>query len=216
MNLWNDFLVNDEKIIHKWLHYFPIYERFFSPWRNKSVLFLEIGVFEGGSLQMWKRFFGPLATVVGIDINAACRVHEEDGVHIRIGDQSDPEFLQGLIDEFGVFDIVLDDGSHEMDDLKDTFQFMYPKLSKNGIYMVEDLHTAYWEEYGGGLRRDGTFIEYCKGLIDELNADHTRGALNGTFFTKNTFSMSIFDSIVAFERGNIPIKKAIKIGDSEK
>ncbi len=72
MNLWQDFLTNDQKIIRKWVHYFPIYERHFSSWRNKSTTFIEIGVSHGGSLQMWQRFFGPLSKIIGIDINPQC------------------------------------------------------------------------------------------------------------------------------------------------
>jgi len=53
-----------------------------------------------------------------------------------------------------------------------SFRFLYPRLDRNGVNMVEDLHTAYWDAYGGGLRREGTFIELCKGLIDELNCDY--------------------------------------------
>jgi hypothetical protein len=68
MTLWQDFLTNDDRVIHKWVHYFPVYERHFQWYRNKSLTFLEIGVARGGSLGMWQRFFGTLARVVGIDI----------------------------------------------------------------------------------------------------------------------------------------------------
>src|SRR2546427_93714 len=82
-----------------------------------------------------------------------------------------------LLDKVGIPDIVLDDGSHKMSHVTATFQFLYPLMLKNGVYMVEDLHTAYWDEYEGGLRKLSTFIELCKDLIDELNANHSRGAL---------------------------------------
>jgi len=212
MNLWQDFLINDDKVIHKWMHYFPIYEKHFTPWRNKTINFLEIGVSQGGSLQMWKRFFGPLATIVGIDINPACKQLEEEGIHIRIGDQSDPEFLSQLIEEFGDFDIVLDDGSHRMEHLQKTFEFLYPKISKNGLYLVEDLHTAYWEEYGGGVHQPGSFINKSKAFIDDLNADHSRGVIARNFITQHTFCIAFYDSVIVFERGTIPIKKAPMTG----
>jgi hypothetical protein len=79
------------------------------------------------------------------------------------------------------------------------------------VYMVEDLHTAYWDEYGGGVGREGTFIELCKGLIDELNADWSRDKLPPTEFTKTTLSMHFYDSIVAFERGRHLPKKDIRV-----
>lgn len=78
--------------------------------------------------------------------------------------------------------------------------------------MVEDLHTAYWEEYEGGLHRGGSFIEQCKGLIDELNADHARGALAPTPSTRSTHSLHFYDSVVVFERGRHLRKDAPQIG----
>ncbi|MGA7461435.1 MAG: class I SAM-dependent methyltransferase [Candidatus Korobacteraceae bacterium] len=212
MNLWADFLTNEGRQIWKWKHYFPIYERFFRDFVNKSVTFLEIGVASGGSLQMWKRYFGPHATIVGIDILPECKTFEEDQIAVRIGAQQDTRFLQSLVDEFGPIDIVLDDGSHLMSHMLMTFEFLYPKLTKNGIYMVEDLHTAYWEEYDGGYRRAGTFIERCKDLLDELNADHSRDQLPPSEFTRTTLGMHFYDSVAVFERGTTTRKWAPKIG----
>ena len=93
MQLWNDFQSNPGRMVHKWKYYFPAYERHFSRFRNQSVTIMEIGCGEGGSLQMWKRFFGPYARIVGIDINPECNVFAEDQVQIRIGDQKDVVFL---------------------------------------------------------------------------------------------------------------------------
>jgi cephalosporin hydroxylase len=91
---------------------------------------------------MWQRFFGPMATIIGIDIDPDCLKHQEENIYIRIGDQSDPAFLEAVIHEFGQPDIILDDGSHQMEHIRKSFEFFYPKLSKNGLYIVEDLHTA--------------------------------------------------------------------------
>ena len=82
--------------------------------------------------------------------------------------------------------------------------------------MVEDLHTACWQEFGGGLRRDGSFIEITKGLIDELNADHARGALAPTEFTRSTLSMHFYDSVCVFERGRHLARSAPQIGSSSR
>ena len=135
MNLWADFLTNDARVVWKWKHYFPIYERHFHDFVYKSVTLLEIGVASGGSLQMWKRYLGPHATIIGIDILAECKAYEEDQIEVRVGSQQDTNFLQSVIDEFGVPDIVLDDGSHRMSDTLTTFEFLYPRLPKNGVYM---------------------------------------------------------------------------------
>jgi len=93
-----------------------------------------------------------------------------------------------------------------------SFRFLYPHIQKNGVYMVEDLHTAYWPEYGGGLRHEGSFIELCKQLLDELNADWNRGVLPPTEFTASTLSMHFYDSLAVFERGRHLKKHAPQIG----
>ena len=83
-------------MIHKWIHYFDIYERHFSRFRNKEVVILEIGVFQGGSLQMWKEYFGDKAKIYGVDIEPQCKTLEEENVKIFIGSQSDRNFLRNL------------------------------------------------------------------------------------------------------------------------
>lgn len=210
-DLWKGFLEHTGRTAHKWTHYFPIYEAHFSRYRNRPLLFLEIGIGEGGSLQLWKGYFGPYAQIVGIDVLDR-KEYEEEQIAIRVGGQADPSFLESLLQEFGPPDIVLDDGSHKMADIGSTFAFLYPKVSAGGIYMVEDLHTAYWPEYGGGLRHPDSFVETAKGLIDELNADHARGALEATSFTRSTLSMHIYDSVIVFERGRHLTKYAPRMG----
>jgi hypothetical protein len=211
MSLWSDFLTNDRRMIHKWKHYFPAYESHFSRFVNRPVLFLEIGCGEGGSLQMWKRYLGPHARIVGIDIRPEVEKFSEDQIDIRIGDQSDTAFLQAILDEFGTPNVVLDDGSHIMEHLVKTFNFLYPRTAIDGVYAVEDLHTAYWDEYGGGLGREGSFIELCKNLIDELNADWSRESLPPTDFTRSTLSMHFYDSMAIFERGRHVSKNTLQI-----
>lgn len=215
MSLWQDFLTHDGQIAHKWVHYFAVYERHFERYRNHSVTLLEIGVGKGGSLELWQGYLGPLARIVGIDIEPACKACERPGIDVRIGSQSDVEFLARIIDEFGVPDIVIDDGSHRMDDIAATFAYLYPLLGKNATYLVEDLHTAYREEYGGGLERPGTFIEFTKQCIDRLNADHSRGAIAPDCFTRDTFGIHIYDSIVCFEKGDVWRKVAPMTGRRE-
>lgn len=161
---------------------------------------------------MFSEFFGPLATVIGIDIDEKCRDLESEFTHIRIGNQSDTRFLESLLIEFGAPDIILDDGSHKMDDVRNTFDYLYPKLSKNGIYMVEDMHTAYWSEYGGGYLQKNSFIEYSKKLIDQLNFQHVRDEIPSPQFIRDTSSISFYDSIVVFEKGSVTPKRDSRTG----
>jgi hypothetical protein len=215
VNLWSDFLTNDARLIHKWKHYFPAYEDHLARFRNQDVVLIEIGCGGGGSLQMWKRLLGPHARIVGIDLRPECAGFGEDQIEVRIGDQTDEAFLGRVIAEFGTPDVVIDDGSHVMAHINATFRYLYPKVAKNGVYIVEDLHTAYWPGFGGGLKREGTFIETVKDLIDELNADHSKGALAPTAFTRSTHSMHIYDSMVVFERGRHTAKSAPQIGSPD-
>jgi SAM-dependent methyltransferase len=212
MSIWADFLTNQERPVCKWTHYFPVYERHLDRFRNLSVTMIEIGCGDGGSLQMWKRYLGPFARIVGVDIRPECVAFTEDQIDIRIGDQGNPHFLRGLIDEFGPVDVVVDDGSHVMSHLSTSFKTVYPLISRNGAYIVEDLHTCYWSEYGGGYRHPDSFIERCKGLLDELNADHSRGSVPVTDFSRLTFSMHFYDSLAVFERGIHIKKQSLQIG----
>ena len=215
MDLWQDFLTNQGKAIHKWPHYFPIYERHFTPWRGRTLTFLEIGVAKGGSLAMWRRYFGPMAQIVGADIDRKCLAHEAEGISVRIGDQSDLGFLKSLVDEFGVPDVVLDDGSHQMAHVAATFDYLYPRMGKNAVYLIEDLHAAYWPKFGGGLSELANFFNVAKGLVDKLNADHTLGQIEPDAFSRETFSISFYDSIVAFEKGRPAHKGALEIADGK-
>jgi len=94
------FRENDKRLIHKWVHYFDVYDRHFSRFRNKEIVILEIGVSQGGSLQMWKNYFGEKAKIFGIDIDPRCKDLEEDNIKIFIGSQSDRNFLKDVKIEF--------------------------------------------------------------------------------------------------------------------
>jgi 23S rRNA U2552 (ribose-2'-O)-methylase RlmE/FtsJ len=120
MSLWSEFLTNEQRVIHKWKHYFPAYERHFGKFVNTDVVFIEIGCGQGGSLQMWKRFLGPHARIIGVDINPDCAAFKEDQIEIRIGHQSDAVLLESIVQEFGLPDVVLDDGSHVMSHIQST------------------------------------------------------------------------------------------------
>lgn len=217
MSLYDIFLTNTGRPIHKSGHYFAAYERHFGRYVGRPVTFLEIGAGNGGSSQMWKRWLGPLARIVAIDINPVCRQFEDEQVAVRIGDQGDVAFLQSLLDEFGTPDAVLDDGSHQMDHVRASFEFLYPRLAATGVYMIEDMHTAYWPEYGGGRGDPRSVVETFKDHLDELNADHVRdGGLAPTAFTRSTFAMTAYDSILVYERAPVVSKVMMMIGDDAK
>ena len=108
------FEANNDRLIHKWMHYFEIYDHHFSRFRGTDVHILEFGVSQGGSLQMWKDYFGPQCRIYGVDINPHCKALEEDRITIFTGDQEDRIFLRSLAASVPRIDILIDDGGHSM------------------------------------------------------------------------------------------------------
>lgn len=194
------FLNNSHKLICKWIHYFDIYERHLSRFRGVSPVMLEIGVMGGGSLAMWKEYLGPGSRMIGIDIDPACKVHEDEGIEIFVGSQDDPALIDEMFARYPQVDIVLDDGGHVMQQMISSFELIYERVDPNGLYIVEDTHACYWDEYGGGYRREGSFMEFVKDKLDEINAVHTRGVLPVSEFTRSTDCIACYDSMVVFER----------------
>lgn len=192
---------NTGSLMHKWLHYFDAYDRHFSRFRGTDVHLLEIGVAHGGSLEMWKKYFGPNARIFGADINPQCKKLEGENVKIFIGDQGDRKFLRTLAREIPRVDILIDDGGHSMRQQIATFEELYAKVSDTGVYLCEDTHTSYWPAFRGGVRRRGTFMEYSKRLIDQLNAWHSeQRSFRVDPFTRSADSMHFYDSIVVIEK----------------
>ncbi|MGV8850097.1 MAG: hypothetical protein ACOH16_11195 [Propionibacteriaceae bacterium] len=203
--LLRHFEANDGRLIHKWMHYFDIYHQYFDRFRDRDIVVVEIGVSHGGSLQMWSDYFGPKAKIWGVDIDPRCKAFEGPGIKIVIGDQGDRDFLIRLAEMVGPIDILIDDGGHLMDQQIATFEELYSLVKIDGIFLVEDTHTSYWpEDYSGGYRKPGTFMEYAKGLVDQLNAWHSREPeLVVDDFTSTTRAMHFYDSIVVFEKGAV-------------
>jgi len=156
--------------VHKGLDYLPVYESALAAFRDRSIRMLEIGVDRGGSLQMWRRYLCPESVIVGIDINPKTRQFDNPSqhLHVRIGAQQDTAFLQSVLDEFGPFDVILDDGSHMTSHMVDTFRYLFPNgLASGGVYIVEDIGTNYQKPW-----RDSpmTFVEFTKWIIDAMQA----------------------------------------------
>jgi limonene-1,2-epoxide hydrolase len=188
--------------IHKWLHYFEIYDRHFARFRGKAPVVVEFGVSQGGSLQMWRDYFGPGTQLIGIDINPECRRFEEEGVRIVIGDQADRAFLRALRKTLPPIDILIDDGGHAMEQQIATYEELFAQVQPNGVYLCEDLHTSYWRRWGGGYRKRGSFIEYSKHWIDALHAWHSRKPkqLAVSDFTRTAHSLHYYDSVLVVEK----------------
>ena len=201
------FTENPGNLIHKWQHYFEIYDRHFARFRGSDVHVVEFGVSHGGSLQMWKHYFGPDARVFGIDIDPHCLKLAEEQIEIIIGDQEDRRFLRSLAQKIPRIDILIDDGGHTMEQQVSTYEELFSHVDENGVYLCEDLHTSYWPGYGGGYKKRGTFVEKSKDFIDAINAWHAAPAcgLNVTGFTRTVHSLHYYDSVLVIEKR--PIEK---------
>jgi len=200
--------------VHKWHHYFDIYSRHFERYRDKPIRMLEIGVFRGGSLRMWKEYFHPDSTIVGIDIDESCAAHEiaDRNVFVRIGSQADPNFLAEVTGEFGPFDIILDDGSHKTHHQIISFGALFKTALKDGgCYMVEDVHTNYWIKH---VDSPETFIDMSKQMVDMLHEPYFNrketefrhghsdalSELELSYLSANLTGITFHDSIVVFDK----------------
>ena len=125
-----------------------------------------LGLSQGGSIDIWKEYFGPRLHYYGVDINPDNKQFEETDVSIFIGSQSDKKFLKELTTKIPKLDIFIDDGGHTMEQQINTFEIMFDHIKPGGIYLCEDVQTSYWKLYHGKHKGKGTFIEYSKNFID--------------------------------------------------
>ena len=203
-NLLAFFASNRGVVVHKWHHYIPLYDRYFSPFRSGPVRFLEIGVSNGGSLQMWRKYFGDDAIIFGIDIDPRCERLNGLAGQVRIGSQVDNTFLESVVKEMGGLDIVLDDGSHHMKHVSATIECLFPHLSYGGIYLIEDLHTAYWEQFGGGHRsKNNFFYGFLMDLIDDMHHWYHTNNVKQAAISKDCSGIHVHDSIVVLEKNKV-------------
>jgi hypothetical protein len=206
------------RTIHKWIHYLEIYERHFAPYRNTAVKMLEIGVFKGGSLELWRNYFGDTATIFGIDINPRCADYVTAPNQVRIGSQDDTGFLEKVALEMGIPDIVLDDGSHIGRHQRKSFDILFPLLKPGALYVIEDLHTSYWpgslgggEKFHGGYRRENTAIGHIKQMIDDMHAWYHSSPVTTPAKTE-IGAIHIYDSIVVIEKKHRQQPGHIQVG----
>ena len=201
-NIRDLFYEHDENLIHKWDHYFEVYERYFSKYRGQKLNILEIGISHGGSIQLWKKYFGKDVQIFAIDINPECEKLKQENTTIFIGSQSDPVFLTAVKQKIPMMDIIIDDGGHTMDQQKISFEHLYSKVKDGGIYLIEDTHTSYWHQFHGGYKNPNSFIEYSKNMIDSLYDEHVENEkkIKINDITKSINCISFFDSVVVFEK----------------
>lgn len=172
--------------------YFNVYDALFSRYIGKKITFVEIGILSGGSLFMWREFFGPEARIIGIDLNPAAKKWENYGFEIFIGSQSDTEFWLNFCKEVGEIDIVLDDGGHTYLQQITTCEMLLSAIKENGLIVVEDTHTSYMNGFGS---RSYSFIKYACSVVDAINYRSWKIGARG--LNRPIWSVQFFESIVA-------------------
>jgi Methyltransferase domain len=178
------------KVSDKWSFYLPEYDRLFQPYRNRPVRLLEIGVSNGGSLEIWSRYFAQAVRIVGCDINPDCArlQYADPRISVVVGDANDDATFARILEISQGFDLIIDDGSHHSGDIVRAFARYFPLLSDGGLYVAEDLHCSYWRRFEGGLFYPYASIGFFKRLADVVNSEHwgnnqPRGAVLGSFGT---------------------------------
>jgi len=189
------------KRVTKWESYFDVYNQFLNKYVGTQVNLIEIGVCDGGSLEMWKAYLGSSSTIIGIDVDvnsASIFQASEHSIIVEIGDQADHAFLSSVIDKHGIPNIVVDDGSHCRKDIWSTIQFFLPKMQPGSVYIVEDLHGSFWDPSDPQSIEDNTFADFLK-IVRSLNAPGSRGVLEAHKDWSSVYSVSFYWSMAVME-----------------
>jgi len=185
--------------------YFQVYEEIFSKYVGKEITFVEVGVLHGGSLFMWKEYFGEKARIIGIDLNSKAKELEKHGFEIYIGSQSDKSFWNNFFNKVGKIDVLLDDGGHSNVQQIITLNQAINNINDNGLVVTEDVHTSYLKKFGNPSKY--SFVNYSKSLVDVVNSRFpgTQIKKNNNFSNK-IYSVSFYESITVI---NVNSKKSI-------
>lgn len=214
-NIEDIFQSLDPASITKWNNYLAAYDFVCKPFRGQSPVVVEIGVLGGGSLELWRQYFGPGARIIGVDINPDCRALEERGFEIVIADTGTSDGIRLVLEKAGgqPFDIVIDDGGHYVQQQIFAFEQLFGNVRDGGVYIVEDTHTSYWGRFGGRYRRRASFVEFAKRAIDSMHAQHIRSVwYRGEPALNRVRSMHVYNSLIAFVRGSPANRKTSSRG----
>lgn len=195
--------VPEGKLVMKGSGYPEAQHRHFARFQGQPVTVVEIGVAWGGSLHLWRSYFGEQATIIGVDIDPNAKRHADDRIHVEIGDQADPGFLAELAERWGPFDVVMDDGGHTMAQQITTFEVLFPHVRPGGVYQCEDVESSYmldrYPQFGPEHGPHRTFMELMKSKVDEINGWH----IEPTEFTRTAASMHFYAGLVFVERAEM-------------
>lgn len=196
------FWKQSDRYIWKWTSYFKFYDKYFSKFRNRKCKILEIGVYRGGSLQMWQNYFSKDSLMVGMDINPECSAYTGENIEIFIGDQSNKEHLSELVEKYGKFDVIIDDGSHIAAHQIVSFEYLIDYLNDDGVYLVEDVIGDCDDK-----ELIKNFTSFTRKIINNLT-DHFHNPNNPiTKYTKHIEGIYFHCGMIFFEKSKLPIEQ---------
>lgn len=201
MNLQQVFETHQGRRTTKWSHYPYYFERHLKEFVGRPITILEIGIESGGSLQVWKKYFGPQCKVVGIDINPQS-IYQEPQIFTECGSQTDHDFLRSVIQKHGRPDIIIDDGSHNQTDILSSLSLLFSSLNEGGCYIVEDLHTAYWSQYEGGISSPHNFVTIASRFVHDVNKQFIQEPFTPSL--EALMEISFYNSLVFMRKGTPP------------
>ena len=188
------------KVSDKWSIYLSEYDRIFAPYRDGPTRLLEIGIQNGGSLDIWAQFFPNAQNLIGCDINPDCAklTYADSRISVVVGDANTDMTEIAVLSISPQFDVIIDDGSHRSSDIVKSFAKYWPHIIDEGVFVAEDLHCSYWQGFEGGLFDAFSSINFFKRLADIISHEHWGVAKNRTdiltgFFAKYGFSIQEAD-----------------------
>lgn len=209
------------KASDKWESYLDYYETLFHNVRDNAISLLEIGIQNGGSLDTYTQYFKNAHVLIGCDINPNCSLlsYEDKKVHVVVGDANNKETYQKIMGITNEFDIIIDDGSHVSVDILNSFMSYFQHLKPGGIYVIEDTHTLYSKNFGGGLLNEFSAYNFFKKLVDVVNYEWWSSQVDleeylSTFFLRGVpafITEGTIDS-VEFKNSIITIRKSKTLG----
>jgi hypothetical protein len=207
--------VSSEKAFHdspyfslKHSNYFQIYDELLTKYVGHSITFLEIGVLDGGSLFMWREFFGEGARIIGIDMNPEAEKWRQNGFEIFIGDQADPNFWKKLYSEIGPIDVLLDDGGHRNDQQFVTMNLSITNIRDGGVAIIEDTQTSYmkFENF-----EKFNFVNLLCGKIKSLYSRSGDLKIDRSLYSDCVHSIQFFESICALHIDRSKCKQNLRV-----
>lgn len=196
----------DKATSHKYTEH---YQRHLEHLKREQFTLLEIGIGGyrkkrkgGASLRMWKHFF-PRAQIIGLDIRDKSFV-EAPRIKTYQGSQTDGELLKKIVADAGGLKVVIDDGSHRPEHIRETFRILFPLLADDGIYAIEDTQTSYWPEWGGSDQRNAshTTMALVKDLVDGLNYEEfVDDPYTPSYTDRHVVAVHAYHNLVVIEKG---------------